>query len=34
VMLFAVRVVNATVDWYERGEGIKTYEQCCPPKDV
>ncbi|MGB5396390.1 MAG: arsenical-resistance protein, partial [Gammaproteobacteria bacterium] len=30
VMLFAVRVVNATAGWYERGEGIQRYEECCP----
>jgi ACR3 family arsenite transporter len=32
VMLFAVRVVNSTVDWYEQGEGIQSYDECCPPK--
>ncbi len=30
VMLFAVRVVNSTVDWYEQREGVDSYEQCCP----
>ncbi len=32
VMLLAVRVVNSTVDWYERAEGIKSYDECCPSK--
>lgn len=30
VMLFAVRVVNSSVDWYEQREGVQSYEQCCP----
>lgn len=30
VMLFAVRVVNSTVGWYEQRDGIRNYEQCCP----
>ena len=30
VMLFAVRVVNSTADWYEQRDGIASYEQCCP----
>ena len=30
VMLFAVRVVNSTVTWYEQGEGIPSYDECCP----
>jgi len=30
VMLFAVRVVNSSVGWYERREGIQSYEECCP----
>jgi len=30
VMLFAVRVINSTVDWYERGKGIQSYDECCP----
>jgi len=30
VMLFAVRIVNGTVDWYEQPEAIQTYEECCP----
>lgn len=32
VMLLAVRVVNSTVGWYEKGKGIQSYEECCPPK--
>jgi len=31
VMLLVVRVVNSSSDWYERGEGIPTYDECCPP---
>lgn len=31
VMLFAVRVVNSTAGWYERGKGIQSYDECCPP---
>ena len=34
VMLFAVRVINSTVDWYEQGEGIQSYDECCPPKQL
>ncbi|MCO6411833.1 MAG: ACR3 family arsenite efflux transporter [Thiogranum sp.] len=30
VMLLAVKVVNRTQGWYERREGIATYEECCP----
>jgi ACR3 family arsenite transporter len=30
VMLFAVRVINSTADWYERLKGIPGYEECCP----
>lgn len=30
VMLLAVRVVNATVGWYEQREGIQSYDECCP----
>jgi ACR3 family arsenite transporter len=30
VMLFAVHVVNSTVGWYEQGEGIPGYDECCP----
>lgn len=30
VMLFAVRVINSTADWYEKKPGIKSYEDCCP----
>lgn len=33
VMLFAVRVVNGTVGWYESREGIASYEECCPVDD-
>ena len=32
-MLFAVHVVNSTVDWYEQGEGIPGYDECCPRSD-
>lgn len=32
VMLLVVRVVNSTVSWYEQPEGIKSYEECCPPR--
>ena len=32
LMLFAVRVINATAPWYERGEGIQSYEECCPER--
>lgn len=31
VMLAAVRVVNATRGWYERGAGVVPHEECCPP---
>ena len=34
VMLFAVRVVNSTVGWYEQGEGIQSYDECCPPRQI
>jgi ACR3 family arsenite transporter len=30
VMLLAVRVVNRSREWYERREGVPTYEECCP----
>ncbi len=30
VMLAAVRVINATRQWYERREGVVPHEQCCP----
>lgn len=30
VMLMAVKVVNRTRGWYERGEGVVPHEQCCP----
>lgn len=30
VMLFAVRVINSTVNWYEQGDGIPGYDECCP----
>ena len=29
VMLFVVRVINSTAEWYEKREGIASYEQCC-----
>ena len=32
VMLLVVRVVNSTVVWYEKPEGIKSYDECCPSK--
>jgi arsenite transporter len=32
VMLLVVRVVNASVTWYESAGGIKSYEECCPTK--
>jgi ACR3 family arsenite transporter len=32
VMLFAVRVVNSTVGWYEQREGVQSYEECCPSR--
>ena len=30
VMLLAVRLVNATRQWYESKPGIPSYEECCP----
>lgn len=33
VMLFAVRVVNSSSDWYENREGINSYQDCCPEAD-
>jgi len=30
VMLFAVRVVNRSREWYERRGGIESYQECCP----
>ena len=30
VMLAAVGVVNRTRGWYERREGVPSYEECCP----
>ena len=30
VMLLAVRIVNRTVGWYEKREGVPGYAQCCP----
>ncbi|MDA8256850.1 MAG: ACR3 family arsenite efflux transporter [Betaproteobacteria bacterium] len=30
VMLAAVAIVNRSRAWYERREGVPTYEQCCP----
>ncbi len=33
VMLFAVRVINSTADWYEKKPGIKSYKDCCPDMD-
>lgn len=32
VMLFVVRVVNSSADWYEKKPGIDSYQQCCPHK--
>lgn len=32
IMLVAVRVVNATVVWYERRSGIQSYAVCCPSR--
>jgi len=29
-MLLAVRVVNRSMTWYERREGVVPYEKCCP----
>lgn len=31
VMLAAVAIVNRSKPWYERREGVQSYEQCCPP---
>ena len=31
VMLVAVAVINRSRVWYERREGVPSYEQCCPP---
>ncbi len=30
LMLFAVRIVNSSVVWYESRAGIPSYQQCCP----
>ncbi len=30
VMLIAVGIVNRTRGWYERRDGVPSYEQCCP----
>ena len=30
LMLFAVRIVNSTQQWYESRGGISSYEECCP----
>ena len=30
VMLVAVGIVNRTRGWYERREGVPSYEECCP----
>ena len=32
VMLLVVRIVNASVAWYEQAGGIKSYDECCPSK--
>ena len=32
VMLVAVRVVNRSREWYERGPGVMPNEECCPPE--
>ena len=32
VMLLVVRVVNATVTWYEKPDAIKSDDTCCPPR--
>lgn len=32
VMLFVVHVVNSTANWYEKGDGIPSYDECCPLK--
>ncbi len=29
-MLFAVRIVNRSREWYEHKQGIATYDECCP----
>ena len=34
VMLMVVRVVNSTANWYEQGEGIQSYDKCCPSKQI
>ncbi|MDT8387799.1 MAG: ACR3 family arsenite efflux transporter [Thiogranum sp.] len=34
VMLLAVKVVNRSQGWYERREGIPSYEECCPAEAV
>lgn len=30
VMLLVVKLVNRSREWYERAEGIASYEECCP----
>jgi len=30
IMLYIVKLVNNSRTWYERKDGIETYEQCCP----
>jgi len=32
VMLFAVRMINLSADWYENKHGIQSYAECCPAK--
>ncbi|VAW53619.1 Arsenical-resistance protein ACR3 [hydrothermal vent metagenome] len=32
IMLFAVRVINSSAAWYEKGKGIQSYDECCPRK--
>ena len=32
VMLLVVRIVNSTVTWYEKPEGIQSYHDCCPSR--
>ena len=34
VMLFAVRMVNSTHDWYEKRDGIASYQECCPVENI
>jgi len=34
VMLMVVRVVNSTANWYEQGEGIQSYDKCCPSRQI